>query len=374
MSPRPIARAAARQRAAGRSGGRGLLGREAAEGVRLVALDLLAQARAAAARLPDRSDAEALHDFRVAVRRLRSWLRSFRSEVEDTLRGRWRRQLGALAASTGAARDAEVTRAILEGERAALLPRHRRAVDWLAERAAPARPGEPDARERAARELERLAPHLSHGLSRYQRGVGARRVGRFGAAAARALRGQAEALFRALAAVEGPDDVERAHRARIEGKRLRYLLEPLRQVTPAAHAAVRSMKALQDALGDLHDRHVLAARIADGLAEAAAEGARAEHRALHAAGEGQARAVARRNPRLGLLALDRRIREGRDALHAELRRSWLGGGEGAERLAREVEAVARDLTRRRGRPRARARSRRAQGGARAPHTPRTSRR
>ena len=375
MSPKPAARAGARQRAAG-SGRRGLLGREAAEGVRLVALDLLAQARAAAARLPDRADAEALHDFRVAVRRLRSWLRSFRPEVEDTLRGRWRRQLGALAASTGAARDAEVMRAILEGERAKLSPRHRRGVDWLAGRGAPASPGEPDPRERAARELERLAPHLADGLSRYQRAVGARRVGRFGAAAARAVRGQAEALFRALAAVEGPDDVERAHRARIEGKRLRYLLEPLRQVAPAAIAAVRSMKALQDHLGDLHDRHVLAARIADGLAEAAAEGARAEHRALHAEGEDLARAVARRSPRLGLLALDRRIREGRDALHAELRRSWLGGGEGAERLAREVEAVARELTRRRGRvrARARARSRRTQGGAGAPHTPRTSRR
>ena len=341
-----------------------------------MALDLLAQAQAAAGRLPDRADAEALHDFRVAVRRLRSWLRSFRAEVKDTLRGRWRRQLGTLAASTGAARDAEVMRAIIDGERAELLPRHRRAVDWLAARAAPEGEGEADPRDRAAGELERLAPHLSDGLSRYQRAVGARRVGRFGAAVGRVVRAQAEALERALAAVEGPEDVERAHRARIEGKRLRYLLEPLRELAPSAGAAVRSMKALQDCLGDLHDRHVLAARIADGLAEAAAEGARAEHLALHAAGEAEARAVARRSPRPGLLALDRRIRQGRDALHAELVRGWLGGGEGAARLARQVAAVVAELGRRRGGGKAaRARARPAASGAeRAPHTPRTSRR
>ena len=376
MSRRAAVKKGGPGRRAARSGRRGLLGREAAEGVRLVALDLLAQAKAAAARLPDRADAEALHDFRVAVRRLRSWLRSFRSEVEDTLRGRWRRQLGALAASTGAARDAEVMRAILEGERSAMLPRHRRALDWLAERAAPAGEGEPDPRERAAAELERLLPHLSDGLSRYQRAVGARRVGRFGARVGGAVRAQAEALGRALAEVEGPEDVERAHRARIEGKRLRYLLEPLRELAPSAGAAVRSMKTLQDCLGDLHDRHVLAARIADGLAEAAAEGARAEHEALHAAGEAEARAVARRSPRPGLLALDRRIRQGRDGLHAELRRSWLGDGEGAGRLARQVEAVVAELTRRRGggRARPRRRSQAPSRGAGAPHTPRTSRR
>jgi hypothetical protein len=174
--------------------------------------------------------------------------------------------------------------------------------------------------------------------------VGSRRVGRIGAAAARAIREQAKALSAALAAVEGPDDAERAHRARIEGKRLRYLLEPLRELVPAAGPAVRSMKALQDCLGDLHDVHVLAGRIADAMAEAAAEGARAEHQALHAAGEDEARAVARRSLRPGLRALDRRVRERRDALHAELRRTWLPGGEGAARLAREVEAVVAELS------------------------------
>jgi len=322
-----------------------LLAREPAEGVRLVALDLLGEARAAASRLSDPADAEALHDFRVAVRRLRSWLRSFRGEVADTLRKRWSRQLRAVADSTGAARDAEVMRGLVLAEREALSPRHRRAADWFLAREAPEPPAGADPRAQAAAAFLGLAPRLEGALSRYQRAVGAAPRGRFGDAAAAAVRAQQAALAAALAEVGGPADAERAHRARIEGKRLRYLLEPLQRQVAPAERAVRSMKALQDLLGDLHDVHVLAARLADAAAEAAAEGAREVHRALHAAGEDQARAAAQRSFRPGLAALDRRIRARRDRLYAALERGWLGEGERAAALRRGVEQVAGGLRR-----------------------------
>jgi CHAD domain-containing protein len=328
-----------------------LLDREPAEGVRLVALDLLGEARDASARLADPADAEALHDFRVAVRRLRSWLRSFRGEVEDTLRKRRRRELRAIADSTGAARDAEVMRARVQAEREALTPRHRRAASWFLAREAPEADAGADPRAEAAAAFERLAPHLERALSRYQRAVGRAERGRFGDAAAEAIRRQAGALTAALAEVQGPADVERAHRARIEGKRLRYLLEPLRRHVPPAEAAVRSMKALQDLLGDLHDVHVLAARLADAAADAAAEGARAVHHALHAAGEDQARAAARQSLRPGLTALDRRVRERRDELYGQLAREWLGEGERARELRGNVEEVVAGLRQTRSRPR-----------------------
>lgn len=315
-----------------------LLDREPPEGVRLVALDLLEQARAAAARLPDADDAEALHDFRVAVRRLRSWLRSFAPEVEDTLRKKWRRELREVARATGAARDAEVMRVRVLAEREALSPRHRRAADWFLEREAAAGGG-PDPRARAAQDFGALAPHLAEALSRYQRAVGKAPRRRFGDAAAEAVRAQAAALRAALGEVSGPGDVERAHRARIEGKRLRYLLEPLRPHLPAAEEAVRSMKALQDLLGDLHDVHVLAARLADAEAEAAAEGARAVHQALHVGGPLSARTAARRGMRPGLAALDRRLRERRDALYGQLAGGWLGGKGAADLWAQTGNVV-----------------------------------
>ncbi|HSP19593.1 MAG TPA: CHAD domain-containing protein, partial [Myxococcaceae bacterium] len=217
-----------------------LLSREPAEGVRLVALDLLGEARAASARLADPADAEALHDFRVAVRRLRSWLRSFREQVDDTFRKRWRRELRAVADSTGAARDAEVIRARVLADREALSPGQRRAADWFLARESPEGQPAVEVRAQAVAAFERLSPHLESALSRYQRRVGQARRGRFGGAAAKAIFEQAAALSAALAEVQGPADAEPAHRARIQGKRLRYLLEPIRPVVPAAEEAVQS--------------------------------------------------------------------------------------------------------------------------------------
>jgi CHAD domain-containing protein len=320
-----------------------LLAREPAEAVRLVAQALLDAAGAAAARLPDAADAEALHDFRVAMRRLRSWLRSFQPEVADTVGKKLQKKLRSVVALTGEGRDAEVLGGLIAAEREALSPAHRRIADALAKRIAA---GAADPRGPAAQAFAAVAPALGEALGRYQRRVGRGRRGRFGDVAAAAVRRQAAALGEALAAVEGSHDVERAHRARIEAKRLRYLLEPLRDVAPAAAEAVTGMKALQDLLGDLHDVHVLSGRVAEELAGAAAEAALAQHAALHAGGEEASRAVARKSARPGLAALDRRLRVRRDALHGPLAADWLGGGARTKALLAEVEQVARGMERR----------------------------
>ena len=52
-----------------------LLDQPAERAARIVALGLLDKAAAARQRLDDPSDNDAIHDFRVAVRRLRSWVR-----------------------------------------------------------------------------------------------------------------------------------------------------------------------------------------------------------------------------------------------------------------------------------------------------------
>ena len=104
-----------------------------------------------------------MHDFRVALRRLRSWLGSFRPQLDDTLRGRYRRQLREVVAQTGEARDLEVMRALVQEEAKGLPPRHRRAAEWLLERVAPGG-GEKDPRALAAAGFERLSPHLLEAL------------------------------------------------------------------------------------------------------------------------------------------------------------------------------------------------------------------
>ncbi len=85
-----------------------LLDRPAEEAVRRVALRELERAELARAALVAGGDPEALHDFRVAVRRLRSLLRAFREEAGEPLGKRLRRQLATLADDTNPGRDAEV--------------------------------------------------------------------------------------------------------------------------------------------------------------------------------------------------------------------------------------------------------------------------
>src|ERR1051325_8498431 len=85
-----------------------LLARPAGNAAALIGLTLLEGARAALGRLADPDDTEALHDFRVALRRLRSTLRGFRPELGDAVPKKLQRRLRDLARTTGAGRDAEV--------------------------------------------------------------------------------------------------------------------------------------------------------------------------------------------------------------------------------------------------------------------------
>lgn len=93
---------------------------------------------------------------------------------------------------------------------------------------------------------------------------------RFGAALATRTREAAEVLARRLATITALEDRAACHAARIAGKRLRYLLEPLRDEA-AVGAIVERCKALQDVLGELNDAHVLENEIQTTRAGAAGE-------------------------------------------------------------------------------------------------------
>jgi CYTH domain-containing protein len=118
---------------------------------------------------------------------------------------------------------------------------------------------------RAARRFDALAARLERELLSYRPRVAVLSTPAQSAAAraaaatvvARLLRTQADALRDQLALVRTRADEAPAHAARIEGKRLRYVLEPLRGMTRGAREAVDQLKQLQDALGELHDAHVL---------------------------------------------------------------------------------------------------------------------
>ncbi|HET9598072.1 MAG TPA: CHAD domain-containing protein [Anaeromyxobacteraceae bacterium] len=324
--------------------------RPAEEGARLVALALLEEAEQAADRLERRDDEEALHDFRVAIRQLRSTLRAFRPWLQDGVKRKHEKRLKAVAHATNAARDAEVQLAWLASKEQALAPARLRSGVELLKRRFRERAGGDHARVVAR--WRAVARKLDGRLGTYQRRVDAAAPGggsSLGGVLATLVADQLEAMRDRLAAIGGPGDREVVHRTRIEGKRLRYLLEPLRGHRHAdASDAVKSLKRLQDVLGDLHDAHVHAEEVGEALVAAAGERARRLHAAVYEEGGGSAalRDELRGSARPGLLAVARLVRERRDALYADLQRTWMGSG--FEALAAEVRAIAGALEARAG--------------------------
>jgi len=323
----------------------------AEEGARVVALGLLAEASAAAEGLAAGAGEEPLHDFRVAVRRLRSALRTFRPWLEDSVRPRHEKRLKRIARSTNEARDAEVQLAWLATKRDALASaRQRVGYDLLVARFEARAHGGQDP-VRVVERYRLVADKLEPRLGTYERKVepGGDAGATFGGVLASLVGDQLGALSERMDAIRDPSDQEGVHRARIEGKRLRYLLEPLRGYRRAdAGEVIGHLKRLQDVLGDLHDAHVLAGELRDVLVDAAGERARQLHAAVYAHGASDAavRDRLRASPRPGLLALVHLVRERRDALHADLEREWRAGG--MEALAAEVRAVAAALEARTG--------------------------
>ena len=236
--------------------------------VRIVALGHLADATAAHHRLASQSDDEALHDFRVALRRLRSWERAFRPYLRDDLGKKLRRRLRDLARDTGASRDLEVHLAWLKEQRRSLGRRQRPGLDWLVEELE-ARKADADSvlEKDIDGRFTKLESRLARALESYRERLRLRKDGSaaplptFAEALAPRVRKAASDLETHLGHVRTERDVREGHESRIAAKRLRYLLEPVMKIVPGAADIVDRLKDLQDVLGDLHDGQVFGVEI-----------------------------------------------------------------------------------------------------------------
>jgi len=324
-----------------------LLSRPPEEGARLLALSFLDQAAQARPRLADPSDTEALHDFRVGLRRLRSCLRAYEGYLKGSVPKKLAKRLKRLAGSTGPGRDTEVQIEWLEGRRSHLASHHRAGLAWLLARLDERmRDAYEEMREEIEHEFLKVEEELRRRLSVYHTEIhldpsSPRET--LGGATAAILHRQVADLEADLAQVEDPDDEEEAHEARISAKRVRYLLEPLVDEIEGASPLVKRFKVLQDLLGDLHDAHVLETELAQAVETAAAERARRvlELSLAEAPDDRLLRAERRRDRENGAIALGRLNRARRDRLFRKLEEGWLGGRE-TEPL-REVEGLGEKM-------------------------------
>lgn len=325
-----------------------LLARPAAEATRIIALGYLEDAARAATRLEDPEDEEALHDFRVALRRLRSTLRAYRPQLRESARRGSRDRLGSIADTTNRSRDADVALAWLRPLASDLTSRERVGLRELIERIERRREDVYGKTvDRVRRSFAKAAKRLRKRLGEYRQTVQTAAADEapasFTVIAAAAITEHAADLGRRLEEVRSPDQFDEVHAARIAAKRLRYVLEPLGERIPDGAALVRQLQELQDLLGGLCDTRVLAAEVE--TAVTAAGGTRARRLfdlALADVDAAERRRAARvNNERPGLLAVARRLRARRAALFTRLRTPWLRAA-GAEFL-RDVESAARVL-------------------------------
>lgn len=304
-----------------------LLPRPAGEVARLIALRYLAQAARARPRIDDPADPEGLHDFRVALRRLRSCLRAFRPEVETTVGRRLRRRLRRMADGTNESRDLQVHRVWVEEQFPDLSPEERVGAEWQHQSMS-------RREERASRRLERtvlrrfprLRRRLDRRLSFYPVDVpveGPSPPESAGVAVARILGSMGLELKQALARVHSISDDREAHLARIAAKRLRYLLEPFADELPGVGPVIDRLRLLQDSLGDLHDVHVFAGELGEAMAAAAEQSASGVFPELPAGGAGAAGAAgADPGTAAGIGALVDRLRRRGAETFAGFRAAW----------------------------------------------------
>lgn len=285
----------------------------AAEGARRVALRYLAHAREAYARLDEPGDREALHDLRVAIRRLRSTVEAYWPHLEDTVGRGDRRRLVRLARATNPTRDLEVLVDWLRAQLPALEPAERAgAEELLRTLAADHEAGVLALRDEPLAGFQRAADRLEARLSRYQVNLdGTGPSAMLATSAADQAGALAADLRQHLGAATSLAAGRLLHRARIRAKRLRYLLEPWRNALAGAADLLDRLRSLQDLLGDLHDALVFTERILP---------------RLHAADQARLRR-----------ALGARLWAHRTQLFARLQDQWLGGR--AEPFFAAVERV-----------------------------------
>ncbi|MEE9263944.1 MAG: CHAD domain-containing protein [Vicinamibacteria bacterium] len=323
-----------------------LLDRQPEEVSRVLALSLLEEAATALERMGNSEDGEALHDFRVGLRRLRSAIRAYRPYLKDSVPKKARKELRSLAASTNAARDTEVQLAWIRAQGARLNETEAAGLRWLVERLEIN--GEVNREEQLrslSQDFNRIRTVLTKGLSFWKVRLDVADQDKnpsFRKLTGAILREQLATLITQLDAIHGPEDDPQAHSARICAKRLRYLLEPLIRAVPGTKAFVKQFKGLQDLLGDLHDTNLMVVEIGAAMEASAIQRARRLHELAFPQGDtvefGPDKSAKPDRPdrddnpltpagpdeNPGLLALATLLKERRQELFTQFKTEWQG--------------------------------------------------
>lgn len=319
----------------------------AARGARLVAVLHLDAAVAAYQRLDHPEDIEALHDFRVALRRLRSCLQAYKTFLSDTVSKKSQKRLVRLARVTNEARDTEVQLEWLRLQEKKLPVRQRHSWVWLVQRLDERKAkAYGEIRAKVTKQFLRLEPKLRAQLQKYTvfyELVSEPERMSFGMATGMQIKQYCKSLEKNQRKIDASNDELAIHASRIWVKRLRYLLEPVQEEIEDWQFIMDGLKDLQNLLGKLHDTQIMAAEIACAVEVSAGVRARCLlDLALDDAESLALLAKKRRSEHAGLVTLASFAKMRSEASFAELAVNYLNGG--LDALIRRILQVGYNLS------------------------------
>jgi CHAD domain-containing protein len=198
------------------------------------------------------AESEAIHSARVATRRLRAVLPLAWAESPKTS---WRESaeiIREFGRDLGRVREVEVVLEQLSGVEARI-PTAAPALALVRQELARQQMRQ---HRRLVKDVEKLPLDQLHPKSLVPASRFTVLADRRWRSVERAIADHADRLREAIDHASGVYFPKRAHRARVETKKLRYLLELMAHAA-AAKSAVKRLKRMQDVLGDLHDQQML---------------------------------------------------------------------------------------------------------------------
>jgi CHAD domain-containing protein len=307
---------------------------------------LLNDAISTAARLDTPKDTEALHDFRVSVRRLRSFLKSYEDDIKSAKKHRQR--LSDVMALTTIGRDTEVHIAWLKAHHPKSNEQEQTGISYLLEYLTTSDPVDIKKIDKHfAKAVDKLGSIFS---SKSNATLESKKVSKsssdtqtdltdldakdsvlrepsFAFITAKVLQDYGKDLRDLLQKIGAADDDTSLHKARIAGKRLRYTLELLEG--KEASTLVKVLKKFQDTTGDLHDLQMLEPKIQTLLFAETVLWSQAFRDGSKTLAHTELSQLPELQRCYGLAAVQRKLGKEKTTLHKNLQGNWLSTtGEG----------------------------------------------
>lgn len=276
---------------------------------------LLTEAKTQAARLGNDEDSEALHDFRVSLRHLRSFLKSYERFIKDAKKHRQR--FSEVMTLTNAGRDNEVHLAWLNARQIDASELEQEGILYLLENLSSSDHVAVDkVKKQFTKAAEKLEDTFSKDFEKTEES--------FAVATANVLQNYGKDLETLLAAIEKPEDDTAIHNARIAGKKLRYTLELLE--SKEANALVKRLKKFQDTAGDLHDLQVLEPKVQTFLFAETVLWSQAFRDGSKTLSHDELNQLPELQRSYGLAAVQRTLEAEKTSLFRDLQKNWLSTG------------------------------------------------